>query len=139
MSLTGGLDTRVIMAWKEVIGQEFPCYSFGGMFRPCRDVTVARKVAGECGLTHEVISVGDDFLRQFPKYAERAVYLTDGCISVSHSSDLFLNERAALIAPVRMTGNYGGEVLRRVRAFKPMKMDNSIFAQDFLPQLNTAK
>jgi asparagine synthase (glutamine-hydrolysing) len=139
MSLTGGLDTRMIMAWKKVIGREFPCYSFGGMFRACRDVVVARSVARACGLTHEVISVGDEFLRQFPKYAERSVYLTDGCINVSHSSDLFVNERAALIAPVRMTGNYGGEVLRRVRAFKPMKMDGSMFAQDFLPQWKTAK
>ena len=33
---------------------------------------------------------------------------------------LYVNERAAEIAPVRMTGNYGGEVLRRVRAFKPV-------------------
>ena len=59
------------------------------------------------------------FSRKFPRYAERTVYLTDGCVEVSHSPDLYVNELAREIAPVRMTGNYGGEVLRRVRAFKP--------------------
>jgi asparagine synthase (glutamine-hydrolysing) len=66
-----------------------------------------------------VISVADQFLSQFSRYAERSIYLTDGCVDISHSPDLYVNERAAQIAPVRMTGNYGGEVLRRVRAFKP--------------------
>ena len=55
----------------------------------------------------------------FHHYAERTVYLTDGCADVRRSSDLYLNERASKIAPVRMTGNYGSEVLRRVRALKP--------------------
>ena len=36
----------------------------------------------------------------------------DGCIDVSRSPDLYVNERAREIAPVRMTGNYGDEVLR---------------------------
>jgi len=40
-------------------------------------------------------------------------------VDTSHSPDLFVNEKARQIAPTRMTGNYGGEVLRRVRAFKP--------------------
>src|SRR5207237_94978 len=38
MSLTGGLDTRMIMAWHKAPRQSLPCYTFGGMFRDCRDV-----------------------------------------------------------------------------------------------------
>ena len=81
---------------------------------------MARQVATPCGQPHQVIRVGEEFLARFPTYAERTVYLTDGCADVSRSPDLYVNEAARQIAPVRMTGNYGGEVLRRVRAFKPV-------------------
>jgi asparagine synthase (glutamine-hydrolysing) len=119
MSLTGGLDTRMIMAWRKFPSRSLPCYSFGSMFRDCQDVSLARQVAEVCGQSHEVIEVGDDFLSRFPHYAERAVYLSDGCTEVSRASDLYVNEKAREIAPVRMTGNYGGEVLRRIVAFRP--------------------
>ena len=132
MSLTGGLDTRMIMAWHKAPPRTLPCYSFGGMFRDCQDVVVARKVAQVCGQPHQVISVGEDFLSRFPHYAERAVYLTDACTAVNRSADLYVNERAREIAPVRMTGNYGGEVLRRVRAFKPEMPSPGIFRPEFL-------
>ena len=89
-----------------------PCYTFGGMFRECQDVHVARQVASVCEQPHEVIPVGEEFLSRFPHYAERSVYLTDGCVDVSRSPDLYVSERAREIAPVRMTGLYGDEILR---------------------------
>ena len=45
MSLTGGLDTRMIMAWHKPAPGSLPCYTFGGTYRECRDVIVARQVA----------------------------------------------------------------------------------------------
>jgi asparagine synthase (glutamine-hydrolysing) len=138
MSLTGGLDTRMIMAWHKSTPGSLPCYSFGGMFRDCEDVTLARKVALACGQSHQVIPVGNDFLSQFSHYAERTVYLTDGCMDVSHAPDLYVNERAAAIAPVRMTGNYGGEVLRRVRAFKPGQPTHGLYRPELLSYVDQA-
>jgi len=139
MSLTGGLDTRMIMAWRKSPTESLPCYSFGGTFRDCQDVTLARKVARACGQSHDVIPVGKEFLSQFSRYAERSVYLTDGCTSVDRSADLYVNERAREIAPVRMTGNYGGEVLRRVRAFKPVEPLFGLFSGELLPYVRQAK
>ena len=130
ISLTGGLDTRMIMAWQKPLPVTYPCYTFGGMFRDCRDVIVARKVARACHQPHEVIEVGKDFLTRFPHYAERTVYLTDGCADVRRASDLYLNERVREIAPVRMTGNYGSEVLRTVRAFKPTAPTPGLFQNE---------
>jgi asparagine synthase (glutamine-hydrolysing) len=128
ISLTGGLDTRMIMAWHRTDRADMPCYSFSGVFRDCQDVVIARRVARARGLPHHTIRLGDDFLRRFPDYANRAIYLTDGCTEVSHAADLYVNEVAAGIAPVRMTGNYGGEVLRRVRAFKPVRPWPGLFS-----------
>jgi asparagine synthase (glutamine-hydrolysing) len=139
VSVTGGLDTRMIMSWQQAAPGSIPCYSFGGMFRDSQDVLIGRSVARECGQEHEVISVGDDFLEQFPRYSERAVFLSDGCVEVKHAPDLFVNERAAKIAPVRMTGNYGGEVLRRVRAFKPVDPVPGLFEPGFSTHIERAR
>jgi asparagine synthase (glutamine-hydrolysing) len=135
MSLTGGLDSRMIMAWYQVRPGSLPCYTFGGTFRDCRDVVVARRVARACKQPHHVIPVADEFLSRFPHYAERTVYLTDGCVDVSHAPDLYVNEQAREVAPVRMTGNYGGEILRGVRAFKPVEPGAGLFHGDFLPSI----
>jgi asparagine synthase (glutamine-hydrolysing) len=128
-SLTGGLDSRMIMAWQKEPPNSLPCYTFGGPLRECRDVTTARRVAQACQQPHTVIPVGTEFLSRFPQYAERTIYMTDGCASVNHSADLYVNALAREIAPVRMTGNYGGEVLRRVRAFKPVEPPAGLFPE----------
>src|SRR5262245_20782283 len=128
----------MILAWHKTPPGSLPCYTFGGMFRDCRDVVVARQVAQARNQSHDVIAVGDEFLSRFSHYAERAVYLTDGCVDVGRSPDLYLNERARDIAPVRMTGNYGGEVLRRIRAFKAVAPQPGLFAPDVLPHVDRA-
>jgi asparagine synthase (glutamine-hydrolysing) len=138
VSLTGGLDTRAIMAWSKAPRRSLPCYTFGGMYRDSQDVVISRQVAELCGQPHQVITLGEDFLSRFPHYAERTVFLSDGCADVSCSPDLYLNEQASKIAPVRMTGNYGGEVLRRVRAFKPVEPTPGLFQQDLLSHVDRA-
>jgi asparagine synthase (glutamine-hydrolysing) len=148
MSLTGGLDTRMVMAWHKAPQGTLPCYSFGGPYRDCEDVTIARNVAQICGQSHQVIPIGSEFFGQFPKYAERTVYLTDGCAEVNRASDLFANVRAREIAPMRMTGNYGSEVLRRTKplqpnaptpAFKPVMPRPRLFRDELVSQIRAAK
>ncbi len=133
MSLTGGLDTRMVLAWQPLPPGSLPCYTFGSMFRDCQDVVLARRLAGMCGQTHQVIRAGEEFLSRFPHYAERAVYLSDGCVDLSRAPDVYINEKAREIAPVRMTGNYGGEILRRVLTFKP----EGLFPRVFQPELQS--
>jgi asparagine synthase (glutamine-hydrolysing) len=141
MSLTGGLDSRMIMAWRKPSAGSLPCYTFGdgGGKRQCRDVVVAQEVARSCEQAHDVIPVGGEFLSRFPYYAERTVYLTDGCLDLAHSPDLYLNERAREIAPVRMTGNYGSEVLRRSVAFTATDPAPGVFHQELLSHVRAAR
>ena len=138
MSLTGGLDTRMIMAWHTSTPGSLPCYSFGGPYRDCQDVLLARQVALACGQPHKVIPVGKEFLTRFSEFAERAVYLSDGCVEVNRAADLYVNQQAREIAPVRMTGNYGSEVLRWVPAFVPRKPAPGLFNPDFLSHVEAA-
>ncbi len=138
MSLTGGLDTRAVMAWYKGPEGSLPCYTFGGAYRDCRDVVVARRVARACGQPHEVIQVGADFFSRFPQLAERTVYLSDGCADVSCSPPLYVSQQARDIAPVRMTGNYGDQILRRFRAFKPVMPAAEIFRPELLAHVVAA-
>jgi len=131
MSLTGGLDTRTIMAWQNCEPGSFPCYTFRGMFRDSQDVLLGRQIAKMCGQSHEVIEVGKEFLSKFAHYAERTIFFTDGCVDVGRAPDLYLNEKAHEIAPVRMSGVYGGEILRRVCAFKPEDTRSELFVPEF--------
>ena len=48
VSLTGGIDTRMIMAWASFPPFKVPCYTFGGMVRDSADVRIARRVAKMC-------------------------------------------------------------------------------------------
>jgi asparagine synthase (glutamine-hydrolysing) len=138
MSLTGGLDTRMIMAWWKAPPRSLPCYTFGGPYRECQDVTIARQVAKLCGQPYQVIRVGTEFLSNFAKYAERTVYLSDGCAGVNRAADLYANEIAAQIAPVRITGNYGSEILRRLRMFKPVAQPAGLYCPELLPYVQAA-
>jgi asparagine synthase (glutamine-hydrolysing) len=132
MTLTGGLDTRVIMAWHKPAPRSLPCYTFGGMFRDCEDVRLARKVAHIRQQTHEVLTVGNEFLSRFPHYAERSVYLTEGGLDVYRASDLYVSERARNLAPVKVVGTYGSEIIRHAVMFKPMAPSPELFRPDFI-------
>jgi asparagine synthase (glutamine-hydrolysing) len=139
IALTGGLDTRMIMSWQRVCPGSFPCYTFGGTYRDCEDVLVARRVAKVCGQPHSVITVGDEFLSRFPHYAERSLYLTDASVEVSRSSDLFVSEKAREIAPVKMVGTYGSEVIRQARMFKPVEPSPGLFQPEMLSHVHQAR
>jgi len=131
VSLTGGVDSRMVMAWAKHAPGSLSTYTFGGTYRDCGDVRIAREVARLCRQSHEVIPVGTDFLKQFPALAAKTVFITDGAMDVSGAADLFVNRVAKQISPVRMTGNYGGEVLRSIVAFKPMPIDQGNFDPGF--------
>ena len=139
VSLTGGLDTRIIMAWHKAQAGTMPCYTFGSMYRDNEDVKLARKVAQICNQSHEVITTGDEFLANFPRYAERTVYLTDACVDTGRSPDLYVNEKAREIAPVRMVGTYGSEILLQATMFKAVQPVGGLYRSDLSPWLEKAE
>jgi asparagine synthase (glutamine-hydrolysing) len=139
IALTGGLDTRVLMAWHDARPQSLPCYTWGGTYRDSQDVLVARKVADACQQPYQVVTVGQEFLSRFSRYAERSLYLTDVCVDVSRSPDLFVSEKAREIAPVKVVGTYGSEVLRHARMFKPVDPPPGLFLPELLSYVGQAR
>jgi asparagine synthase (glutamine-hydrolysing) len=138
ISLTGGLDSRMIMAWATRFAGKLPCYTFGGVYRDCADVKLGRSVAEACQQPYETIRVGREFLREFPALAEKTIYVSDGTMDVSGSVELYVNRFARQIAGVRLTGNYGSEVLRGHVAFKPISLYEALFQPELKSRIGEA-
>jgi asparagine synthase (glutamine-hydrolysing) len=139
LSLTGGVDSRMILACAPRPPGSLTCYTFGGPYRDCADVTVSRKVARLCGQPHQTVELGDEFLVDFPEHLEKSVYITDGTLDPTGAADLYVNRFARRIAPVRVTGLNGGEILRRLVMFRAWYPRDGLLTPDFLSQVAAAE
>ena len=131
ISLTGGVDTRMIMANMDMPPDKYPCYTFGGMYRNSFDVTISRKITEATGQTHNTIKLDINFLNNFSDYAERTIYITDGYLGVSGAPEIYVNRIARNIAPIRLTGNFGGEVMRGLKHLRALPYNQNLFTSDF--------
>lgn len=138
MAITGGLDTRVILACCPPAPGSLPGYTFGSKFRESQDVRIGRQIATLCQQRHQVIQVGNEFLTAFPSYAERSIYLTEGGVDVYRASDLYISKKVREITPAKIVGTYSSEILRRAVMFKPSEPVAGLFCPDFLSYIHAA-
>ena len=138
ISLTGGLDTRMIMACLPDAGKKPLCYTFSGETGETFDDRLAARVAKACGLEHRLLRIGADFFSDFASHVDRTVYVTDGCFGLTGAHEIYLNRRARQLAPVRLTGNYGSEILRGVSTFGQVGLSPALFNPQFTHTLNSA-
>jgi asparagine synthase (glutamine-hydrolysing) len=112
LSLTAGLDTRLVMAALGEHHKARSSYTFGGPWGELYDIRTARELSTLYNQSFKTITVNGDFLKNFPSYARRAIYLSDGAHDAFGAHDVFFNEIARRIAPIRLTGKFGSEVIR---------------------------
>jgi asparagine synthase (glutamine-hydrolysing) len=86
ISLTGGLDTRMIMACMPDAPDRLVCYTFAGEEGETHDTRTASRLASACGLPHYVVRLGQDFFSDFASHTDRTVYITDGTLGVCGAS-----------------------------------------------------
>jgi asparagine synthase (glutamine-hydrolysing) len=122
ISLTAGVDSRMIMACLPQIEEKPICYTFTGEKRDTLDARLAARVADACGLEHQILRIGRDFFSDFASHVDRTVYVTDGYLGSLGAHEIYLNNRARALSPVRLTGVFGGEILRAVCMFKPLHL-----------------
>jgi asparagine synthase (glutamine-hydrolysing) len=131
VSLTGGLDTRMIMACRPDSARDLVCYTFSGEKGLTLDDRLAAQVARSCGLEHRLLRIGSDFFSDFAIHADRTVFVTDGCFGILGAHETYFNAQARRLAPVRLTGNFGSEVLRGVSTFKPLELSHDLLSPEF--------
>jgi len=139
VSLTGGFDSRMLMACLSPSQGSLPCYTFGSIYRDTFDVQVARQVSKACGQPHHVLVLGKEFIENLASYLERAVFVSDGYLGLPGAAELYANTLSRKIAPVRLTGNWGSELLRGVRAFKFAAPVNGFLHPDLYQYIEETK
>jgi asparagine synthase (glutamine-hydrolysing) len=137
VSLTGGLDSRMMMACLNPAPGELPCYTFGGAY-DIRDIAIARQVAKLYGQSYSVVRLGKEFFEQFSRLAEKTIRLTDGNLDVCSTHDMYFNELAREIAPIRVTGKFGSEVVRDHTMFNASEYQERLFSNDLKPFMREA-
>ena len=140
LGLTGGLDTRAIIACRNPKPEELPCYTFTGSYKDILDAKIAPRVADICGQKHTKIVLDDNrLINEYPSWVERVTYISDGLEGTDKADVLYFNSMAREIAPVRMTGKYGSQVLKGIFGFKPRPPSSEIISPDFMEYLDLAK
>jgi asparagine synthase (glutamine-hydrolysing) len=135
LSLTGGWDTRMILAAKEFQPGSLPCYTFAGFSGDTVDVRQARKVADSVGQAYSVVRFQRDFLEKFPEHAEKTAYVSDGYGGICLTHEIYLNRIAREISRVRLTGNFGSEVFRGVSTFKELPLQTEWYRGELSREL----
>jgi asparagine synthase (glutamine-hydrolysing) len=86
------------------------------------DARLASEVARASGFDHHLLRIGKDFFSDFASLADKTVNATDGCFGVTGTHEIYLSKRARQLAPVRLTGVFGSEVLRGTSTFTPLSL-----------------
>lgn len=129
ISLTAGLDTRMIMACLPETASNAICYTYAGQDGDILDARLAARVAAACGLEHRVLRLGPDFFADFSTWADQTIYATDGYFGITGTHEVYLSRQARDLSPVRLTGIFGGEIFRSVSMFRPLNLSRELFPQ----------
>lgn len=129
VSLTGGFDSRIVMACLPSEARP-ECYTYVGLTGETLDAQIARRVATSLGLPHRALRIGNDFLQHFGEHLDRSVYISDGTCGALGAHEIYYSTLVRQFAPVRLTGNFGGEILRSISTFKPLGLSRQLLASD---------
>ena len=136
VALTGGLDTRMILACRPPENRNQVCYTFTGPEGRTMDDRVAAQVAAALGLEHQLLRLNPDFFSTFAAQADKTVFVTDGASGIFGAHEIYSHQQARPLATMRLTGNYGSEILRAISTYKPIGLKPQIFSPDFFPAVN---
>ena len=127
ISLTAGVDSRMIMACLPQTRTIRSAIPFQGRTEThwMRDWPPAWQK--HAAWNTKFCALVRDFFSDFASHVDRTVYATDGALGSLGAHEIYLNNQARVLSPVRLTGVFGGEILRGVSMFKPLH-----FAQQLL-------
>ncbi len=132
LSLTGGLDTRMILACGIEQDADTVCYTFDGFDGRTLDTRRGERLAAMRGLAHHVLRLDRGFLARFREHVDRTVFVSDGTAGMLAAHEIPLNAQARNLADVRVTGNFGSEIMRTMSTFKPVPIVGDLLADDAL-------
>ncbi|WP_456433717.1 asparagine synthetase B family protein [Thermosulfuriphilus sp.] len=124
ISLSGGLDSRAILAAMGAEAQGIPSYTLG--LKGCQDERFAALMAQIAGTRHTFVEITEEHLKDFQTLAETLIWLSDGMYHPHEST-----EKAALEyfqrAPFKiLLRGHGGEIAKASLAY-PVQPTEEVF------------
>ena len=130
LSLTGGLDTRTILAVLVSEGTSLPAATLSGP-NLSLDARVAQALSKAYAFPHYVVRLDADFLRGLPGYVVEASRRSGGLTSLGEAGDVYLYRQLGGIGARRLSGGFGNQVARQgFERLSPRGADLSILAED---------
>lgn len=131
-SLTGGFDSRTLLAAGLYHKKAVSCYCFGT--DNAGDIQIASKLAADTGIPFKKISLDEEkYLSESFKYGMEFVRNASGTASFARAHYLYSARQLAGDSEIIVTGNFGSEVIRTVNKSGLAFPDNLIglfIAQD---------
>ena len=131
LSMTGGWDTRAILSVLNNRGKKLPLYTFAGHQSDSNDVKIARELARITDNPYHKIILGTEYLENFSKWVEKAVYISDGLSTVSRCQEYYANIKVRQFGTIRLTGKYGSQLVRGVTNLHENSPTLQIFSKEY--------
>jgi asparagine synthase (glutamine-hydrolysing) len=113
------------------------CYTYAGLAGDTLDVRIASRLAQTCGLDHHILRISNEFLKDYERHLNRTVFVTDGCAGALGAHEIPLTVRASELSSIRLTGNFGSEILRSASTLKPIGLSSDLVTEDFRKLVDT--
>ena len=111
-SLTGGLDTRAILAVLSGMDVRLTACTISGPRTLCLDARQARDLCKAVGLPHVVVSLDDMYLRDLPAYVMEASLFSGGLASLGQAHEVYFYRKIERLGSRRLSGILGNQVGR---------------------------
>jgi len=138
MFLSGSLDCRIMLANAQYGPGKLSCYALSNVYGIPDNISVTRRLAEIIGQSLRTLTIDDKYFSQYHELLERTIYVSDGGCDPSGTIELYLNQMAREIAPVRMLHSFGGTFLRGEEILHLTNLDNSLFNYEFQNAIRTA-
>ena len=128
-ALTGGLDTRAILAVLSEASIKLTAYTVTGDKTLCLDARRARELCRAYGWPHFVVPLDQAFLRDLPTYVAEASRLSGGLASVDPAHEVYVYRQLKGLGSRRLSGNLGNQIGRLgLEGISERKADLSVLA-----------
>ena len=118
LSLSGGLDSRGILAGMGSLGRGISTYTLG--LPGCADERLAAKMAAVAGTSHEFIPLDQAYIDSFDTMANEMIRLSDGMYPPHESTEMLaLNYFKSADFSILLRG-HGGEIAKAALAYPVM-------------------
>lgn len=112
LSLTGGIDTRAILALVAGTGGPLTAYTTSGSSRLSLDARLAKRLCRAYGISHSVVTLDNNFLRSLPDLTLAVSLLSGGLSSVEQAHEVYVYEQLRGLGSTRISGYLGNQLGR---------------------------